>query len=227
MAVKKNFFVTLGVSLWILTVVFALLPSWPHLYYRLSPQTSEVLASTIASTVTDIPNLAALEPTTTSSRPSFPTLTPSPTPTPTPSVILPDVDPSLPVENGLIIKKIGVRGEIHEGDNWQEILKTGIWRVPNFGTPEDTSKPIILAAHRWGYLDWSVAFRRLNSFYNLPQVKVGDQIELVWGQRPFNYEVTAISSGTEITDYTSDLILYTCQLWNSPLRFFVYAKRTN
>ena len=33
MAVKKNFFVTLGITFWILTVIFALLPSWPHLYY--------------------------------------------------------------------------------------------------------------------------------------------------------------------------------------------------
>jgi len=225
MAAKKNFFVSLGISLWILTVIFALLPSWPHLYYRLSPQTSTVLASTIASTVTDIPNLAAFEPTPSISRPTFPTTTPIPTPMPTPEIILPEVDPALPAENGLIIEEIGVRGEIHEGDDWEEILKKGIWRVPNFGTPEDTSKPIILAAHRWGYLEWSAAFRKLNSFYSLPQVKVGDKIRLVWNQRPFEYQVTTINSGTEITDYSSDLILYTCQLWNSPLRFFAYAKR--
>lgn len=221
-ASKKHFYVSLGIFFWVLTVLFALLPSWPHLYYRLSPRASDVLASTIASTVaeTTIPTpTPILQPTLST--------TPTPTPSPTPTLVLPDVDPSLPAENGLIIEKIGVRGQIHEGDDWEKILKTGIWRVPNFGTPVESGKPIILAAHRWGYLEWSAAFRKLNSFYNLPNLKVGDKIKLVWDQRPFDYTIYAVDSGTKITDYTADLVLYTCQLWNSPVRFFVYAHRTN
>ena len=87
--------------------------------------------------------------------------------------------------------------------------------------------PIILAAHRWGYLEWSASFRKLNSFYNLPQLKVGDTIKVVWDQRPFEYKVYSVETGTQITDYNAKLILYTCQLWNSPVRFFVYANRVN
>ena len=150
MRLHKKFFLVSGISLWTLAVVFALLPVWPHVYYRISPRASETLASTIAYTVTEEPG--------TINQPS-PTLTPAPTPTP---ITLPDFDPSLPEKDGLIIEKIGVRGEIHEGADWNTILKQGIWRVPNFGTPDRPGQPVILAAHRWGYLEWSAAFRKLN-----------------------------------------------------------------
>ena len=210
MRLTKKSFVTIGVTFWLSATILALLPSWPHLYYRLFPQTSGILASTIASTV---------------SVDATPTSLPSPTPTPTVIPPLPDIDPSLPKENGLLIDKIGVKGEIHEGPDWEEILKQGVWRVPDFGTPEDNSRPIILAAHRWGYLNWSAAFRKLNSFYSLPDLVAGDTIKIIWNQRQYEYKIYSVSSGTKITDYSTDLILYTCQLWNSPVRFFVYANR--
>ena len=50
MTTKKSLFISAGILFWSLTLIFTLLPSWPHIYYRLSPQTSTVLASTIAST---------------------------------------------------------------------------------------------------------------------------------------------------------------------------------
>ena len=210
MAFSRRFYTNLGISLWLLAVVFVILPAWPHIYYRLSPSTSSDLASTIAYTVTEKPS------TITDSSKITPPLSP-----------LPQVNPSLPAENGLIIDAIGVRGEIHEGDNWQEILKVGIWRVPNFATPLDSPAqgPIILAAHRWGYLTWSNSFRKLNSFYNLPILKKDDLIKINWEQRQFVYKVYSTETGTQISDYSADLILYTCQLWNSPTRFFVYAQK--
>ncbi len=213
MRLRKKTFATLGVLLWVVAAVSTLLPSWPHLYYRLFPQTSDTLASTIASTVNQVntpPQMA--------------------TPISTPEIKeipLPDIDPSLPKDNGLLIDKIGVKGLIHEGTDWENILKLGVWRVPNFGTPEDNSLPIILAAHRWGYLSWSAAFRKLNSFIDLPKLVVGDTIKIIWGQRPYEYKVYSVQTGTKITEYNANLILYTCQLWNSPVRFFVYANRVN
>jgi hypothetical protein len=212
MRLSKKSFITLGIVFWLSATIFALLPSWPHLYYRLFPATSGTLATTIAQTV---------------SADSLPPSLPSPTPTPVVATPLPELDPSLPKKNGLIIDKIGVRGLIHEGTDWETILKLGIWRVPEFGTPEDNSAPIIIAAHRWGYLDWSTAFRKLNSFYSLPNLAVGDTIKIVWNQRPFEYKVYSVSTGTKITEYNANLILYTCQLWNSPVRYFVYANRIN
>lgn len=204
----KKTFVSLGVFLWLFAIILALLPSWPHLFYRLFPQTSGTLATTIASTVTQ-------ETATTLNSPISTPKTNEPS--------LPEVDPSLPKENGLVIEKIGVKGEIHEGTDWQNILKQGIWRVPDFGSPEENGLPIIIAAHRWGYLEWSAAFRKLNSFYSLPKLVPGDTIKIIWNQRPFEYKVYSTSTGTGITEYKANLILYTCQMWNSPIRFFVYA----
>ncbi len=210
MRFTKKSFVTLGIAFWITATLLAFLPSWPHLFYRLFPSTSSTLASTIGSTVTPViaRNVVTWQPPITEIKST-----------------LPDIDPSLPKENGLIIDKIGVKGQIHEGTDWEQILKTGIWRVPNFGTPEENNLPIILASHRWGYLDWSAAFRKLNSFYSLPNLVVGDTIKVIWNQRPYEYKVYSVSTGTNITEYNANLILYTCQLWNSPLRFFVYANR--
>ena len=229
---SSKIYKNIGITFWFLALIFALLPSWPYLYYRLSPQASSDLATTIANTTTS--------PSTIYDLPSItPSLSPSPSiaynpPSTKPSLPLPPLNPSLPTQNGLLIDKIGVKGEIHEGEDWEKILKTGIWRVPNFATPSTiydlpSTKPlpIILAAHRWGYLEWSASFRKLNSFYNLPKLVEGDKIELIWEQRKYKYVVKAVSTGTEITDYSHDLILYTCQLWNSPVRFFVYASRTN
>ncbi len=193
--------VSLGIFFWFFALILAFTPSWPHLYYRIFPQTSDTLASNLSQN-------------------------PSPTPSKTPSpVSLPIFDPSLPLENGLIIESIGIRGEINQGEDWQNLLKQGIWHIPNFGTPEQDQLPTILAAHRWGYLSWTNTFRHLNSFYNLPKLKAGDEVIINWNQRQYHYQIYAEEVSEQITDYSANLILYTCQLWNSPLRIIKYANR--
>jgi len=217
---SNKFYVKIGIIFWALAILTAILPSWPYIYYRLSPQTSDILASTIAATTSQ--ETAANK--SNNKQINLPTQI-QPTPTPKPQ---PPVNPTLPKENGLIIDSIGIRGQIHEGEDWENILKKGVWRVPNFATPGDENKgPIILAAHRWGYISWSSQFRRLNSFYNLPKLKIGDKISIIWNQREHKYKVYASKNGEKITDYSADLILYTCQLWNSPIRVFKYARRIN
>ncbi len=138
----------------------------------------------------------------------------------------PKLDPSLPLESKLSIPSIGVDTLIEEAtfDNYEEALKEGIWRVSDFGTPYARSKPTILAAHRYGYLKWANLFRRKSSFYNLPKLKEGDVIEIIWRQRKYVYEVYATGEGEEITDYSADLILYTCESLNSPVKIFKYAR---
>ncbi len=197
----RRVFVIVGLILWISAGSLAIIPLLPYILYRLVPSTPATLAKTIATTIQA--NAAA---------------NPSRLP-------LPPLDPDLSNKPMLIIDKIGVNGELHEGEDWEAVLKQGIWRVPNFGTPE-SGKPIILAAHRWGYLSWSNTFRRLNSFYNLPKLQVGDKLEITWGRRHYYYVVAKTETGEAITDYSTDLILYTCQLWDSPIRVFIYANRT-
>lgn len=192
---------SIGIFFWVLALILAFTPSWPHLYYRIFPQTSSTLASNLSSN-------------------------PPPTPTDTPSSpSLPSFDPSLPKENGLIIETIGVRGEIHQGQDWNTLLQQGIWHVPEFGTPEQENIPTILAAHRWGYLSWTNTFRHLNSFYNLPKLNINDEVVINWNQRQYHYQVYSEEVSEQISDYSADIILYTCQLWNSPLRIIKYAKR--
>lgn len=138
----------------------------------------------------------------------------------------PRYDSTLPLTNELIIRSVGISTEINESpiSNYEDSLKKGVWRVPDFGTPYSREVPTILAAHRYGYLRWTIPYRLKNSFYNLPKVKEGDTVEIVWRQRKYTYEVYKTTTGEEITDYTADLILYTCESLNSPIRVFKYAR---
>lgn len=139
---------------------------------------------------------------------------------------LPEKDLSLPEFSSVTIKKIGVETKIIEQpqEKYEEALKQGVWRVPNFGTPLERTNPIILVAHRFGYVSWSQEFREKNSFYDLPKLEIGDQIEIIWDQRKFVYEVYQKEEGENISHYGADLILYTCRFWNSDIRIFIYAQ---
>ena len=138
----------------------------------------------------------------------------------------PPYDPKLPITNHLTIPAIGVTTDLQEAtyDNYEEALKKGVWRVSDFGSPNDRSRPTILAAHRFGYLAWSNLYRRQNSFFNLPKLKAGDLIEIDYQQRKYQYEVYATATGEAITDYSGDLILYTCESLVGKERDFVYAR---
>lgn len=138
----------------------------------------------------------------------------------------PRFDPKLPVDPRLKILSIRIDTGINEAtpDNYEQALKKGVWRISDFGTPDTQEKPVILAAHRFGYLAWSIPYRLKNSFYSLPKLKVGATVEIDWQQRKYLYEVYAEAKGEEITDYSADLILYTCESLSSPVRIFKYAR---
>lgn len=138
----------------------------------------------------------------------------------------PRFNPQLPSENRLIIPSIGVDTQIQEAtlENYEEALKEGVWRVSDFGTPFSRQRPTILTAHKFGYLKWSNLFRRKNSFYSLPKLKEGGIVEIIWKQRKYVYKIYGTGEGEEIADYSADLILYTCESLNSPVRIIKYAK---
>lgn len=138
----------------------------------------------------------------------------------------PAFDESLPVGSYLKIPSIGVDTTISISDyeNYEEVLKEGVWRAPDWGTPEDRELPMVLAAHRYGYLKWSRIFRRQNSFFNLPKLKEGDQIEIIWRQRKYTYNVVGSSEGESFKNIDADLILFTCRDLTSDVRIFKYAK---
>lgn len=138
----------------------------------------------------------------------------------------PKFDPKLAKDNHLKITSLGVDTTLVEAtiENHEDALRKGVWRVSDFGTPFDREKPTILVAHRYGYLAWTNLFRRKSSFYALPKLEVGDTVEIVWKQRKYTYEIYAEGKGEEITDYNANLILYTCESLNSPIRIFKYAR---
>ena len=147
-----------------------------------------------------------------------------------PAVQIPDWQPAfnskLSRNTTLKISEIGVDTTVNEKtyQNYEDALRLGVWRVPDFGTPADRSKPVILAAHRFGYLAWTNTYRRKNSFYNLPKLQKGDLVEITYKQRKYVYEIYSESRGDEITDYSANLILYTCETLNSKIRIFKYAR---
>jgi LPXTG-site transpeptidase (sortase) family protein len=139
---------------------------------------------------------------------------------------LPPFDPTLPLTNRLVIPKIGVDADIEEAtyDNYEAALKKGVWRVSDFGEPDIAGASMILAAHRFGYLAWTNAFRHKSSFYNLPKVEIGDTITVDWQQREYTYGVYKVETAESITDYSADVILYTCESLSGPERVFVYGR---
>jgi sortase (surface protein transpeptidase) len=199
-----------GFLLLIGAVILVSMPSLPYLWYRISNGATAKETESIS------------EPATGTGKESFSDVIEENNS----EAELPEFDATLPYYNMLKILGIGVNGVIHQGDDPQASLEDGIWIVPELGTPE-TQATTILAAHRFGYITWDNDFRTKNSFFNLPKTEEGDAIEIIWNQRKYEYEIYKQEEGTSITDYNADLILYTCKLFNTPVRIFRYANRTN
>ncbi len=134
-------------------------------------------------------------------------------------------DPTLPEGTWISIPKIGVNTQALALENSETALEKGVWLVPEFGRPGDAAQPTIMAAHRYGWKWWwQNDYWRLHSFYLLTETQPGDLIEIVNDQKKYVYEIYAADEGDHITDYSADLILYTCKFLNSPVRYFRYAK---
>jgi LPXTG-site transpeptidase (sortase) family protein len=137
----------------------------------------------------------------------------------------PAFDASLPKQNRVRIPSIGVDGLVHEGANGMQVLAKGIWRSYDFGTPESDTLPTIFASHRYGNPRWSKDFRDKEIFFNLDKVKVGDTVEVVWNQRLYKYEVVKVETSRQVNSLDFQVMIYTCNYWNSPDRIFVYLKQ--
>ena len=199
-------FLVFGVSLLSLAITLSGIPVGWMVWYRLSPQTSGDLAQILQRPIFRQGTTFA------SSNAKV--------------VYQPPIDPLLSQDNWILIPAIGVKTMIQEATltDYETALRQGVWRVPDFGDPYNRNKPTILAAHRFGYLAWSNQYRQQNSFLNLPKLKLGDKIELIWNQRRYVYQVYGEGEGEEINDYQANLILYTCKFLESPMRIFKYAR---
>ncbi|MCA9372959.1 hypothetical protein KC921_02585 [Candidatus Woesebacteria bacterium] len=141
---------------------------------------------------------------------------------------VPPIDESLPDGDWVIIPQIGVRTQFKETEDPNDALVDGAWLSPTYGKPGDTGVPIIIAAHRFGWQWWWQSdYGKYHSFYYLPDTRPGTQVEVISGKRKWVYEIYAGEENDEISDYSADLILYTCKHISSPVRFIRYARLVN
>jgi sortase (surface protein transpeptidase) len=205
----SNIYISLGILFCILAVALLIYPQLPHIFNTLSINSPEKEEEKLTQPVYEKqqpPEEIEKE---------F-------------GVTLPSIDSSLPKTNHIKIPTIGVDAQIQEGENYEEALDDGPWIVPDYGDPEsrylgETSKSIIIASHRFGYSSWTEEKRRKISFFNLPETKVGDRVVIIWNQREYVYEIVEIGESTYVEDYDTDIVLYTCRYFNSPVRIFRYA----
>jgi len=200
------FFAGMAISSWLGVLLLSGYPLFQYVYYTLVPSTSSKLSAVLGKAETSHSETKWVKE--------------------GEAISLPPLDISLPGGHYLMIPSIGVDAVIWEapGSDYERALRRGVWRVPEFGGP-DTQGTMILAAHRFGYLEWTQEYRRVNSFFNLPKIEEGSEIEILWDQRLYKYRVTRLTESEEIDDYESDLILYTCKFLVSPVRIIVYAER--
>ena len=138
---------------------------------------------------------------------------------------LPAKNSSLPEGNWLVIPRIGVRTPLQNTIDPKEALDKGVWMDPEFGKPGEWNKPIIVAGHRYGWQWWwKTDYWQYHSFYRLPELEVGDKIEIISDQRKWVYEIYQSTESDTVHDYAADLIVYTCKYLTSPARHFRYAR---
>lgn len=206
---RKRLLAMVAMGLWVVAALVLIVPVVPYALYGLFPETTATVADSLGETVdVETSQFGAVvyeEP-----------------------VYVPPVDESLPRENRLVIEKIGFDSQIGEAavEEVEEVLRKGPWRVSDMGTPVLRHAPMVVAAHRFGYLAWTNQYRRENSFYNLPKLENGDRIEIIWEQRKYVYEVYGGYTDDELSEesYQADLVLYTCEVLNSNRRVVRLAR---
>jgi sortase (surface protein transpeptidase) len=205
-----NIYVILGFFFLTTSFILISIPIAPYILYRLNPELTDTEIDNIEREITQEP-IIPKESTVNDDN----------------SIKLPPKDSSLPTKPYLLIPSITVSSPIGMSEDPEVSLTEGTWLSPEYGTPEDSSLPIITAAHRFGYTYWDRETRNRVSFFNLPQTKIGDSVEIIWDQRKYLYKIYAEDESTYIKDYEADLIIYTCKYFNSPQRIFRYATRVN
>jgi len=115
----------------------------------------------------------------------------------------------------ILIPTAGIKAEIAEGDA-NTLDKGLVWhRFPERGDPSKGGNTI-LTGHSfvWGYTPKQI--KEQSIFYNLNEVKKGDEVTVVWDKKTYQYTVADIKevkpNATDIENKTTDptLTIYTC-----------------
>jgi len=201
-----NMYTVLGFFFLFATLALIAVPTSPYIWYRINPDETEKDIEKIVKDVVEKDIIV--------------------NPTAQLSTV-PPLNTNLPEGYFVLIPSVGINSPISDSRDYKVALKKGTWIVGDYGTPEKDELPIILAAHRFGYTSWSTETRNRISFYNLPKTDIDSTVSVYWNQREYIYKIYAKEESTYISDYSADLILYTCKYYNSPVRIFRYANRVN
>ncbi len=125
----------------------------------------------------------------------------------------------------IVIPKIGVNTNILRTGSLKKRMFRGVAIVNAFGRPNKKGKPTILVSHRFGYVWWTPKYRRLNSFYNIDKLRVGNKIFIYWQGKLYKYKIVKREISSVINDYKHDLIIYSCVSYFNPKRYIVYADK--
>ena len=134
----------------------------------------------------------------------------------------PTAKPAAPQPNQLIVPSMAFDEPIYEGPTLTTLRK-GLWRLPIGSTPDKGGNTVI-AGHRFTYTN------PRGVLYNLNQVKIGDDMGVIWNNKKYVYKVTNIQqvppndTAVEALSTTSELTVYTCTpLWLPKDRLVVTA----
>ena len=90
----------------------------------------------------------------------------------------------IPLENYLVVPKIGVYIKIIEGTNEGLCLNQGAWHLPDTSNPVAGSN-MVISAHRFRYRPPSS-----ETFYLLDKIVNGDNFIVYWEEQEYDYVVT-------------------------------------
>lgn len=125
----------------------------------------------------------------------------------------------IPEQNMMIIPKTGVEMKIGEPEHY---LDFGGW-VQEIN---NENNPLVISAHRFGWSTLSLDQKRKQTLYHVDKLQNGDEIIVFWNGEKRTYNIKQIITATNnpsIKD--SELLIYTCKLWNSAERVFVLAEK--
>lgn len=124
--------------------------------------------------------------------------------------------------NTLLIPSIQLETPIKSGYDAGS-LNNAAWLRPNTSKPDESGNTV-LAGHRFSYQVRSI-------FFNLNRVKTGDQVQIAWEGKIYDYRITEIKevqpSAVEIESQNFDerLTIYTCTpIWSMANRLVVIAE---
>ncbi len=128
-----------------------------------------------------------------------------------------------PLDNRLVIPKIGVDVLIVEGENQDTALMKGIWHIPGTSSPDKGSNTV-LSGHRFRFLSGP------RTLYLLDKLETGDPIIVYWKGKEYDYIVKGRKivkpNQVEILDPTKKprLTIFTCSpLFSTKERLVLFA----